>query len=201
VVWVLAAILCACTLVALWVTGARIKAMKIAARRGEVIEPIANPTEAAPSKVILRRDHRVRVEHFGLRRNAAGNVEVVDAKERPLVDFVRIEKGQVRRWQELQLSFSEVSPEEATVDVEFKPGAPCFGPGLYRALRQGLQVQFPKGASVTVSAWDPKAPEATLKFEGPEAGLERKVALHADGKIFGVAFRLEADGLLLQEAE
>jgi len=201
IVWALAAILCACTLVALWVTGARVKAMKMAARRGEVIEPVGSSTDSTPSKVILRRDQRVRVEHFGLRRNAAGNVEVVDAKERPLVEFVGSAKGQVRRWQELQLTFADVSPEEATVDVEFKPGAACFGAGLYRALRQGLQIQFAKGGSVTVTAWDPKAPEATLKFQGPDVGLERKVALHADGKIFGIAFRLEGDGLRLEEAE
>jgi hypothetical protein len=200
VVWALTAVLCACTLVALWVTGARIKAMKIAARRGEVIEAAGNPAESVPSRVVLRRDQPVRVEHFSLRRNAAGNVEVVDAKERPLVEFVRIAKGQLRRWQELQLSFAEVSAEEATVDVDFKPGAACFGAGRYRALRPGLQVQLAKG-SVTVTAWDPQAPEATLKFEGPGPAVERKVALHADGKIFGVAFRLEREHLLLDEAE
>jgi len=201
VVWALAAVLCACTLVALWVTGARIKAMKIAARRGEVIEAAGSPADSPASRVVLRRDQRLRVEHFGLRQNADGNVEVVDAKERPLVEFVRIAKGELRRWQELQLSFAEVSPEEATVDVDFKPGTACFGAGRYRALRPGLQVQFAKGSSVTVLAWDPQAPEETLKFEGPGAGLERNVPLHADGKIYGVAFRLERDHLLLEEAQ
>ena len=198
-IWGLASILVACTLVALWVTGARVKALKLAARRGEAIEPAGSPEAPAPARLVLRRDQRVRAEHFWLRLNAAGAVEVADAKERPLVEFIRLAKNQVRRWQELQLTFDEVSPEAVAVEVDFKPGAACFGAGRYRAVRQGLQVQFSKGQTVTVTAWDPQAPELTLKFEAPDVNLERKVPLNADGTIFGVTFRLERDGLLLDD--
>jgi hypothetical protein len=196
IVWALAAILCACTLVALWVTGARIKALKLAARRGETIEPAAAPP--AGGRLVLRRDARARVEHFGLQLNARGNVEVLDAAGRPLVEFLQLAKGQLRGWQELQLVCVEATSETTTVEAEIKPGAKCFGSGRYRALRPGLQIEFGRNRAVTVTAWDPRTPELGLKFQTQPVDLERKIALDGKGEVFKVSYHLqrEPDGEL-----
>jgi hypothetical protein len=183
------------------VTGARIKAMKLAARRGEVIEPVGG--ETARGRLVLRRDARIRVEHFSLQLNVRGNVEVLDATGRRLVEFLNLTKGQLRGWQELQLVCVEGSPESTTVEVEIKPGAKCFGSGRYRALRQGLQIEFARNRAVTVTAWDPQKAEIGLKFETVPVDLERKVPLDAKGEVFKVSYQLQRDpegeiGLVLE---
>lgn len=194
VIRVFATILVLCTLVALWVTAARVKALKLAARRGEVIEPVGGTiAETAPSRHVLRSNDRVRVGHFSLHLNKAGNVAVLDATGRPLVEFLRLKKGDLRRWQELQLTFAEVSRDEVKADVEFKPGAPCFGGGQYRALRAGLQIEFPGGQSATILAWDAQAPEIALKFQSPQGTLERKAGLGGEGRAYGLHYRLQRD--------
>src|SRR5262245_48997765 len=164
--WIFATLLCLCTLVALWVTGARVKAAKMAARYGDRIA--AAPIDAAgTSTVTLRRDERVKVGHLALEFSKGATVKVFDGAGTALAEFPSPTKGEMRRWQELQLVFTQVGADSATVEVEFKPGSPCFGSGRYRGLRQGLQIQFPGDRSVTVATWDAAKPEATLKMEGP----------------------------------
>ncbi len=193
VVWVLAGILCACTLVALWVTAARVKAMKMAARRGEVIEPIGPAIDSGPRRLLLHPDQPLRVDHFSLLLDGRGNVTVLDVAGRRLVEFQHVKKGHLRRWQELQLRFAETSADAVTVDVEFKPGAPCFGGGRYRALRAGLRVEFGPDTSLTVIAWDPKKPEIVLQFQSPQGQAERKVGLDGNGELFTMSYRLQGD--------
>jgi hypothetical protein len=185
------------------VTAARVKALKMEARRGEVIEPVAPP---AAGRLVLKRGERQRVEHFTLHVNDSGNVEVLDAQNRVLVEFLRVRKGQIRRWQELQLAVVDASPERISLDLETKPGATCFGSGRYRALRPGLQVHAGPDRSTTVAAWDPRKPELTLKFQGPNVDVERKVALNGKGEVLGISYHLQADpgggtALLLETAD
>jgi hypothetical protein len=152
IVWALAAVLCACTLVALWVTGARVKAMKMAARRGEVIEPIRDSADPGQRRLVLHPERQERAGHFSLLLDGWKNIVVLDAGGRRLVEFQVVKKGQLRRWQELQLAVVEVSPAAVTVEVEFKPGSACFGGGRYRALRPGLRIEFGPTMSLTVIA-------------------------------------------------
>ena len=191
--WLFASILCLCTLVALWVTGARVKAQKMAARYGERIT--AAPVDpAGTSTVTLRRGERVRVEHFALEFSKGDVVRVFDAAGAVLAEFPGPRKGEMRRWQELELAFAEVSPDAVKAQVEFKPGSPCLGSGSYRALRQGLQVQFPGGRSVTLATWDAAKPEATLKMEGPAGKVENVLGPGAAGEAFRIRYRFERDG-------
>lgn len=196
--WTLSILLCLCTLVALWVTGARVRSLKMAARYGDRIA--AAPIDpAGTSTVTLRRDERVRVAHFTLEFTKAAALRISDGAGTVLVEFSGPRKGEMRRWQELQLTFSEVGPDAAKVDVDFKPGSPCFGSGNYRALRQGLQVQFPGGRSVTIAIWDAAKPEATLRFEGPAGTVDSVVAPGSGGETSRIRYRFERGGLDLQE--
>jgi predicted Ser/Thr protein kinase len=260
IAWALAALLCFCTLVALWVTAARVKGQKLAARRGEAIgEAPSPPTEksrlrvgpdrklagtnaktleeffsrapkgetvdveidpASPrrrqeevveeaakagveirfvvgetglAKLAVRRNEWLRVEHFTLHHNKVGNISVLDAKGRHLVEFLRMEKGQLRRWQELQLRFDEVSAETDLIEVELKPGLTCFGGGHYRALKPGLRVGFRGSASMTILAWDPKKPEMMIRAERPGAHEERTLGLKSEGRVLGMYYQLMCD--------
>ena len=192
VVWALAAVLCACTLVALWVTGARIKAMKLAARRGEVIEPVGS-ADPPRGRYVLGRGVPVRVAHFSLELGSQGRVDVKDAGGRRLVEFLKLAKGELRGWQELQLVCVDASPESMTLEVEFKPGAKCFGSGIYRALRQGLQIEFSCNRTVTLTAWDPQKPELGLKVQTASADLERKIPRDGKGDVSGLSYHLQTD--------
>ena len=195
--WIFAALLCLCTLVALWVTGARVKAAKMAARYGD--RSPASPVNAAgTSRLTLRRDERVRVEHLALELTKGETVRVFDAAGTVLADFPA-KKGELNRWQELQVVFTEVGPDAAKVEVEFKPGSPCFGSGRYRALRQGLKVEFPGGRSVTVAKWDADKPEATLKIEGPAGFVDSVVSPGSTGEGSRIRYLFERDGLELRE--
>ena len=196
--WILASLLCLCTLVALWVTGARVKAAKMAARYGDRIAPA--PIDAAgTSRLTLRRDERVKAAHFSLEYSKGEIVRVFDAAGTVLAEFPAPRKGELRRWQELQLVFTEVGPDAAKVEVEFKPGSPCFGSGTYRALRQGLQVEFPGGRSVTVAAWDAAKQEARLRMEGPAGNVETVVSpTGGAGEAFKIHYQVR-DGLELSE--
>jgi hypothetical protein len=191
IVWTLAAILCACTLTALWVTGARIKALKMAARRGETIGPIGG--DPAGGRLIVRRNERRRIEHFALQLNSTGDLEVLDASGRLLVEFPKLQKGQQRGWQELQMVCVEESSDAITLEVQIKPGSACSGGGRYRALRQGLQIEFSRNRALTVTAWEPQTPEISLKFQTPKVDLERKIPLEGNGEVFGMTYRLDRD--------
>src|SRR4030095_8015562 len=155
--WILSGLLCLCTLVALWVTGARVRSLKMAARYGDRIA--AAPIDpAGTSTLTLRRDERVRVAHFTLEFSKAAALRISDGAGTVLVEFPAPRKGEMRRWQERQLVFTEVGPDAAKIEVDFKPGSPCFGSGNYRALRQGLQVQFPGGRAGTGATREAAAP-------------------------------------------
>src|SRR6185369_15087317 len=120
IVWALAGLLCLCTLVALWVTGARVKALKMAARYGDRT-PAASVDPTGTSTVSLRRDQRVQVAHFTLEFTRADVLRIFDGAGTLLVEFPGPRKGDLRRWQELQLVFAEVGPDGAKINVDFKP--------------------------------------------------------------------------------
>lgn len=198
--WAFASILCLCTLVALWVTGARVRTQKMAARYGERMA--SAPIDAAgTSAVTLPRDQRVSVEHFILEFARGEAVRVLDHAGAALAEFPGPKKGDLRRWQELQLTFVAVGPESVVVEVEFKPGSPCFGSGRYRALRQGLQIQFIGGRSVTIAAWDGAKPQATLRFEGPAGNVDSVVNSGSrTGEAFKIRYQFDPDGSLVLQS-
>src|SRR5689334_1663783 len=196
--WILSGLLCLCTLVALWVTGARVKALKMAARYGDRT-PAASVDPTRTSTVLLCRDQRVRIAHFTLEFTSADLLRISDGSGAVLVEFPGLRKGDLRRWQELQLACHDVGRDGATVEVEFKPGSPCFGSGTYRALRQGLRMEFPGGRTVTIATWDATKPEATLRFEGPSGKADSVVAPGAAGEAMKIRYRFERAGLELQD--
>ena len=192
--WAFAAILCLCTLVALWATGARVKAAKMAARYGD--RTASAPIEAgATSTVTLPRGKRVTVAHFDVEYSGDA-VRVFNGAGTAVVEFPALRTGERRGWQELQMTFVEISPEQLKLEVDFKPGSPCFGPGRYRALRQGLRIQFPGDRSVTVTAWDAAKPQVTLQLEGPMGHNISVVTPGALGETFKIRFKFEQDGSL-----
>lgn len=190
--WVFAAILVACTLVALWVTAARVKGQKMAARYGEKVEA---PPSLGPERLTLKTGERRQVGHFTLVGKGA-TLEVVDANGRALVEFTGIRKGQLRAWQELQLTFVEVAADALGVETEFRPGSPCFGSGLYRALKAGLQVRFPGGRSATITAWDPSTSEIKVHFESPGGHVQNTFGAEGKGDVFGMSYALDRDAAL-----
>jgi len=194
--WILASLLCLCTLVALWVTGARVKAQKMAARYGDrtsASAPVIDP--AATSRTTLRRGARVPAGHFSLELAEGGTVRVLDASGATLVEYGDVVAGDVRRWQELQLTFAGGGPDGMTAEVEFKPGSPCLGSGRYRALRQGLQIQFLGGRSITIAAWDAAKSEATLDLAGPSGAMSTSLALRGKGEAFKIRFTFDRDAV------
>jgi hypothetical protein len=185
-VWTAAALLCGIVLTALWITAWRVRSRKLAARSGdaELIVP-----SALPLKIHLNRGDRLRVEGFTLhfREN---KLSVYDSRGRLCVDFIRMEKGQARRWQELQIIFLEVEKDAFTIEAEIKPGASCFGGGFYRALRTGLRVEFPGKQTFTIIAWDPAKPEMTARVERRDEKEEVTFGEKGERRIFGVTCNL-----------
>lgn len=192
---ILAGLLVACTLVALWATGARVKAAKMAARYGDRIA--SAPIQAGGiSTLTLRRDERLKVEHFDVEYSKGDAVRVFNRAGTALVEFVALKKGERRGWQELQMTIVDIAPDLLKLEVEFKPGSPCFGAGRYRALQQGLQIQFPGGRSVTIAAWDKAKPEATLHAEGPTGRGVTVLTPGTPGEPFKIRCQLQGDGTL-----
>lgn len=192
--WTFVAILCACTLVALWVTAARVKANKLAARYGERIErpAIIVAEDARLPRIVLKRGERLHVEHFILHFPDSGDrLTVQDAKDQPLVEFHRIRKGEQRGWQELRMTFLEAAKDHLTIEAELRPGASSFGPGGYRAIRPGLRVEFDPQRSVTVTAWDPDKPELKLKIDTDGQSEERTLVAEAEARVRGISFCLK----------
>ena len=134
------------------------------------------------------------MEHFTIHYwERVDNVSVYDSAGRHLVEFLRMKKGQIRRWNELQLTFVEIDKDAAAIEVELKPGASCFGAGHYRALREGLKVGFHGRQSLAISAWDPRKPEITLKFETANESAVRTAGLNGEGRVFSIYYRLLQD--------
>src|SRR5262245_63910650 len=158
--WTFAAILCGCTLVALWSTAMSVRERKLAARRGERIQG-ADPVrltggDGRPMRIPLRRGQKLAVEHFSLLYQDE-SLSVVGH-----VEFLNLKKGEQRGYQELRLTVLEVDPTEVVVEAEIRPGASSYGDGRYE-IRPGLQVEFDRKRFVTVTAWDPAKPEVKVK--------------------------------------
>lgn len=191
----LAAVLVLCTLVMLWMTAARIKANKIAARQGDAGEPIAAPPPAPVlPELTLRPGRAAPVGHLTLEVADAALV-VRDAQQRTLVRFTGLRTGQERGWQELRLRLLDVTPGELRVAPELRPGSPCYGAGVYVALRTGLRVDFPGGRSATLVRW----PEARVKVEAAGRVEEQDLADDEPRDILGLKVFLRKQELDLSE--
>jgi hypothetical protein len=198
VVWTLAGILCLCTLTALWVTAARVKANKMAARYGigRETEPSTAPT---PEQIRLRRGQTAPAQHFTLAYVDEG-LEVRDAQGRARVRFPDPKPGQRLGWQELRMTLREATKDELQIDLEFVPGAASTGAGVYRELKAGLRVEFPHGRALTVTAWDPATLEGKVKVEARERSEERLLT-PSPQTLMGLRFSLRQDQLVLEESE
>ena len=76
--------------------------------------------------------------------------------------------------------------------MEFRPGAPCLGPGEYTDLKPGLRIELDDDHALTVVRWDPTRPEIYLAGPTAEAGL-------ADGGEFQFPpYRAKLVGLVLR---
>ncbi len=192
VVWVLAGILCLCTLTAMWVTAARVKAAKMAARYGVGVE-------AEPGALVcLKRGRPVPAQHLTLAYVAEG-LEVRNAQGKALVRYPDPRPGQHLGWQELRLTLRDAPKDELLVEVDFVPGAASTGAGLYLELRAGLRIEFSKGRAVTLTAWDPTKLEGKVKFEAAERNEERP--LSSSQTLYGLSatLRQKPGGQLLLE--
>jgi hypothetical protein len=192
VVWVLAGILCLCTLTAMWVTAARIKAAKMAARYGVGVE-------AEPGALVrLKRGQPVPAQHLTLAYVAEG-LEVRNAQGKAMVRYPDPRPGQHVGWQELRLTLRDAPKGELLVEVDFIPGAASAGAGLYMELRTGLRVEFSKGRAVTLIAWDPAKLEGRVMFESAELHEERP--LSKSQTLYGLSctLRQESGGQLVLE--
>lgn len=168
--WILSAILCLCTLAALWATAWKIRTNKVEARIGG---RQAEPSDTdRPRKVVVPRGKTGRAGHFRLRYAAEGTLAVHDENARLLVTFPGLSEGERRAWQELQLRWLTADAKSALVEVEFRPGAPCRGFGDYAALRAGLRIELDDELSLSVERWDPEKPELFLiSSRGSSGGL------------------------------
>jgi hypothetical protein len=194
--WILAGILCLCTLVALWATAMRVREQKLAARRGDRGERV--PQEAPPRtevdtvrsrKIPLPPGRKVAVEHFSLvYRDDA--ITVAGSDGRSFVDFLHLKKGEQRGWQELRLTILELDPSGPVVEAEFRPGAPCTGDGRYTAIRAGLQIEFDGRRLVTITAWDPAKPELKLRVQRGDHVEEQTLGENARTQSFGLGLEL-----------
>jgi hypothetical protein len=197
--WIFAAVLCLCTLVALWATAMRVREQKLAARRGERIQdtiPIRVAENGRPLKLSLISGQKLAVEHFWLLYSDK-TLKVSDSQGSLLVSFINLEKGVKRGWQELQLTVLQADPSSLVVDAEIRPGAPSTGDGWYTAIRAGLRVEFDMGRIVTVTAWDPAKPELKAKIEIGEKVEEKTLVDNAETWSFGVKLRLKNRELYL----
>jgi len=199
VVWTLAGILCLCTLTALWVTAARIKANKMAARYGIGRETESSTTAPTPEQIRLRRGQTASAQHLTLAYLDEG-LEVRDAQGRARVRFPDPKPGRRLGWQELRMTLREATKDELQIDLEFVPGAASYGAGVYRELKAGLRVEFPHGRALTVTAWDPATLEGKVKVEARERSEER-LLMPSTQTLMGLRFSLRQDQLVLEESE
>jgi hypothetical protein len=189
--WVLSGILCACTLAALLVTAIQVKNRKMAARYGERLDTPPAPEAPLTDELLLHRGRPTSFQHFHLELPANSDaLEVHDARDRTLVRFTGVHKGDERGWQELRIRVLDVQKDEIRVAPEFRPGAPCFGAGTYLELRTGLRIDFPQGRSATLVAWDPAKPEARVKVEAADRAEEQTLGEGERRGLLGLTFEL-----------
>lgn len=184
--WIAAAALCVVVLPFMWSAGWKIKRGRLAAKLGHL-----EPEPGAARTVRLDRGRAVRVEDCEL--TYGDGCSVVDRHGTPSVRFTRLEPGQVRRWQDLELAIRTVSTDALEVAVAVRPGAASYGAGRYVNLRSGLRVELPGGRAVTVAAVDASKPELRITFERDGTSEERVLAAPADGIGLGVPYRFLRD--------
>ncbi|HXX94210.1 MAG TPA: serine/threonine-protein kinase, partial [Planctomycetota bacterium] len=142
-------------------------------------------------KLRLSRGQRLRVEDYTiLFMELAENLLVSDRRDSQCVEFIRLGKGALRRWHDLQIAVLEAGPNFFTIEAEIKPGATCFGAGIYFALRDGLRVDFPRDRSFSILSFDPKSSDLKARFEGEGKAQEEMIHLRGEGQILGVYYRL-----------
>jgi hypothetical protein len=99
----------------------------------------------------------------------------------------------------LRLKLLDVQRDELRVAPEFRPGSPCFGPGIYVSLRPGLRVEFAEGRSATLIAWDSSKPEARLKVEAGGRAEESALAADETRRVLGLTMSLRRGELSLSD--
>jgi hypothetical protein len=169
---ILAGLLVLCTLTALWVTAARVKANKLAARYGVGVE--TDPLEPRLVPIRLHRGHSAPVQHLSLAFSREG-LEVRDAQGRIRARYVDLIPGRRLGWQELRMTVREATEDDLVIEPEFVPGAASFGAGVYLDLRAGLRVEFPHGRALTLIAWDPAKQDGRVKIEDAAGSEEHSM--------------------------
>jgi hypothetical protein len=176
--WILSGILCLCTLVALFITAWKIRQEKVEARIGG---REAEPSDTdRPRKIPIARGKFARAGHFKIGYVREATLAVLDLNSRCLVSYPGLKEGERRAWQELQLAWVAGDSTSCVVQVEFRPGSPCRGPGEYEDLKPGLRIELDPDVHLTVERWDPSKPEVYLAGPTGSAGL-------AEGGVFEVA--------------
>lgn len=201
VFWILSGVLCACTLAALLVTALQIKERKMAARYGERLDQPPAALAGAPlAEIVIRRGRPTPVEHFLLELPAnAEGLEVHDARDRALVRFQGLRRGDERGWQELRLRILDVQKDEMRLAAEFRPGAACTGAGTYLALRAGLRVEFTAARSATLLDVDPAKRQVRLKVEVGDRAEEQALGEGERRTVLGLTFSLERGELSISD--
>lgn len=176
--WILSGILCLCTLVALWITAWKIRQDKVEARMGGR-EPEPAETDR-PRRIPIAFRKFARAGHFKIGYVREATLAVLDLNSRCLVSYPGMKEGERRAWQELQITWVAGDSNACVLQVEFKPGSPCRGPGEYEALKPGLRIELDPEVHLTVERWDPAKPEVYLAGPTGSAGL-------AEGGVFDLA--------------
>lgn len=166
IAWACVVALCAVTLVVLWIAANRIKAAKLEARKGTA------PAYDADGSALIRLAPvdvpKARYAHFDIALVDAGRIRVSRTDGTPCAEFFALRDGEVRRWQELQLTFAEVTDKTLRLKAELKPGAPCYGEGLYFDLRPGLRIELSGNCSVTVLEISRESRTVRLELQSPD---------------------------------
>ncbi|HLF92698.1 MAG TPA: hypothetical protein VJB14_04505, partial [Planctomycetota bacterium] len=166
--------------------------LEAASKRGASVRLVAGDSRIL--RIHMERGQRLRVEDYTVYFwDTVENVSVYDRKDVHCVEFGRLKKGDLRRWQDLQLTFEEVSKDAISLEVEIKPGAPSFGGGHYYALRTGLRVEFPGDRAFTLAAFDPSKPEIKALIEGAGKSEERTLEPKSSARVAGIFYRLFKD--------
>lgn len=177
IAWGAVVALCAVTVVVLWIAASRLKAAKIEARRGTA--PVFDADGSAVIRLVAAESPMARFAHFEIALAEGGAVVVSRAGGAPCVEYRGIRDGAVRRWQELQLTFADVTDPAVRLKAELKPGAPCFGPGRYRDLRAGLRIELAAGHSVTLLHVDRARREVRVEVETTDGKEEASLTATA----------------------
>ncbi len=166
--------------------------LEAASRRGASVRLVAGDTKIL--RIHMERGQRLRVEDYTVYFwDPVENLSVYDRRDVHCVEFGRLKRGDVRRWQDLQLTFEEVSKDALSLEVEIKPGAPSFGGGHYYALRAGLRVEFPGNRAFTLAAFDPAKSEIKAVIEGAGRAEERILEPKSEARVMGIYYRLFKD--------